>query len=153
MEKGGPLVYVPYSVAQSWVFETQRAGRGRRHAGPSAAPVSKPDSKHECAICMEPLGSNGGIQALGCMDAFCRGCIATHIKRQGQLAQQPCCPLCKYPIPDAEVRACGPGADLADSDESDDESEGEEDVEESEGVEYLSRYSSSYHSFIDILFG
>ena len=33
-----------------------------------------------CLICLEPLGTEGGVQALGCMDAFCRFCIATHIE-------------------------------------------------------------------------
>ena len=30
-----------------------------------------------CPICLDPLGTEGGIQALGCMDAFCRVCIAS----------------------------------------------------------------------------
>ena len=75
----------------------------------------------ECPICLDILGSDGGVQALGCMDTFCRGCIATHLTRDAH------CPLCKYPVPDVELRQVGPGRVLVDSDS---ESEGEEDSDE-----------------------
>ena len=92
--------------------------------------------ENECPICMETLGSSGGVQALGCMDTFCQICIAIYISRQRKRGDQPCCPLCKYEIPAAEVSAFGPLADLdlaEESDEEDDENEGgAEDESESE---------------------
>ena len=86
----------------------------------------------ECPICMEPLGTNGGVQALECMDTFCRQCVATHIQQKVMYGDDVTCPLCKQQIPLAVQEACGPGKQLADSDESDD---GESDEGEGEGEE------------------
>jgi len=80
----------------------------------------------ECPICLDSLGSDGGVHAIGCMHTFCRGCIATHLTRDNR------CPLCKYLVPEAELCEVGPGRQLEDS-ESEDEEDGEE--SESEGEE------------------
>ena len=97
---------------------------------PAAAPATVPDK--ECIICMDPLGTNEGIQALGCMDIFCKQCIATHIHRQHQLGMPATCPICKYPIPHAEQIECGPSTkqwieNSSDEDSGEEGEEGEED--------------------------
>jgi hypothetical protein len=55
------------------------------------------------------LGTEGGqVQALGCMDAFCRECIATHLHAQHSRGVELSCPICKRAVPGDEVAECGP---------------------------------------------
>ena len=103
--------------------EQQRAAPSARTAAAAAAVNSDKD----CIICMEPLGTNEGIQALGCMDTYCKQCIATHIHRQHQLGMPATCPICKYAIPHAEQIECGPSTKEWIEDSDDDDESGEED--------------------------
>ncbi len=63
---------------------------------------------------MDALGTDGPVQALGCVHCFCRHCIARCIRTQLEARRRPDCPVCKRPIPPEEQRACGvepePGA-------------------------------------------
>ena len=53
--------------------------------------------------------SEGGtVQALGCMDAFCKPCIATHLHTQKRNGHEPSCPICKRVVPEEEMEECGP---------------------------------------------
>lgn len=61
-----------------------------------------------CMICLDMLGTEGGVQALGCMDCFCRECIATHIATRVKLKHDVTCPMCQRPIPEEEQEEVGP---------------------------------------------
>ena len=91
----------------------------------------------ECPICFDKLGAEGGVQALGCMDTFCRICIATHVRRQLQIGERVTCPVCRYFVSRDEQVACGPGRELQDDSlDEDDEEDGEsEDSSEDEDDE------------------
>lgn len=60
-----------------------------RCAPPSPEPV-------ECGICMEPVGTKGGPQALPCLHVFCSDCISTW------LHEKPTCPNCRNQVEDHE---------------------------------------------------
>lgn len=73
--------------------------------GPSGSPIHP---WKECPICLELLGTEGNaVQALGCMDAFCRECIATHLDCQAEKGQPMSCPICKREVPEEERNECG----------------------------------------------
>ena len=102
-----------------------------------AAPPQSSDagSGKDCPICMDKLGTEGGVQALGCMCCFCRTCIATSVGRQQSIGETVTCPICRYEIPEAEQRTFrGHARQLEDSDDEDDEAE-EGDEEGDEGEE------------------
>lgn len=104
------------------------------HAAQSSAHATHTVVSHkDCPICLDPLGTNGGVQALGCMDAFCRECIATHVLQKLTYGDDVQCPLCKRTIPRSEQLACGPGKPLTVSDSDDSDDEEEEDEGEGEG--------------------
>ena len=73
----------------------------------------------ECPICLELLGTEGnGVQALGCMDAFCRVCIATHLDCQASAGAEMSCPICKRVVPAEERNECGDAKELPDKHEA-----------------------------------
>ena len=73
---------------------------------------------------MDVLGTNGGTQALECAHAFCRGCIATALRKQADDDEALSCPVCKCGVSEAVRAAVGPGRQLEES--SDDESDSDE---------------------------
>ena len=80
---------------------------------PAAAPAG-PSSARDCPVCMDAVGTEGPVTALGCFHIFCRPCIARCITTQRERHRSPDCPVCKRLIPPDEQRACGvdpsPGA-------------------------------------------
>ena len=82
---------------------------------PAAAPApAGPSSARDCPVCMDAVGTEGPVTALGCFHIFCRPCIARCITTQLERHRSPDCPVCKRLIPPDEQRACGvdpsPGA-------------------------------------------
>ena len=73
--------------------------RPRDEPGSSTAP--------DCPVCIDTLGSNGAVRALGCVHVYCAGCIRQHITTQLEQQRAPACPVCKRVIPPEEQRACG----------------------------------------------
>ena len=95
----------------------QKIGRFFSSVGGSSSSSAPPIHPwKECLICLELLGtegvhgkSEGGtVQALGCMDAFCKPCIATHLHTQKRNGHEPSCPICKRVVPEEEMEECGP---------------------------------------------
>jgi len=110
--------------------------RALESAPPPRAGGGAAGSDKECPICMDTLGTEGGVQALGCMCCFCRKCIATSVGRQRDIGEAVTCPICRYDIPEAEQRAfLGDARQLEDSDDEDGEEGGEDDEEDDEDDE------------------
>jgi hypothetical protein len=85
-------------------------GVRRRIGGAAAGSASSGvHPSKSCLICLDALGTEGGIQALGCMDTFCRLCIATHIEARAAQGHVVSCPICQRGIPQEERDECGPG--------------------------------------------
>ena len=83
----------------------------RRMSSSSGGAKSPSDSVHPtkaCTICLDLLGTEGGVQALGCMDCFCRHCIALHIATRSRQKHEITCPMCQRAIPEEEQEECGP---------------------------------------------
>ena len=96
------------SLATRWA---QRLSFNNLFSG--AATSSAVHPRLECPICLELLGTEDGeVQALGCMDAFCRSCIATHLDVQAEAGRELCCPICKRVVPPEEHLECGQGRPL-----------------------------------------
>jgi hypothetical protein len=106
----------------------------RRALAAAPPPPQLGNSDKDCPICMDKLGTDGGVQALGCMCCFCRSCIATSVGRQRSIGEAVTCPICRYNIPEVEQQAfLGAARQLEDSDGDDDfGEEGEEGESEGE---------------------
>jgi hypothetical protein len=78
-------------------------------AGPSPATPAPagPSKARDCPVCMDAVGTEGPITALGCFHIFCRPCIARCITTQRERHRSPDCPVCKRLIPPEEQRTCG----------------------------------------------
>ncbi len=70
-------------------------------------------AKRDCVICLELLGTNGGVSALECMCTFCKSCIATHIQTQNRAGLELTCPGCRHAITREVAGACGAVLDLS----------------------------------------
>ena len=76
-------------------------------AAPASATPAAPSSTRDCPVCMDAVGTEGPITALGCFHIFCRPCIARCITTQLERHRSPDCPVCKRLIPPEEQRTCG----------------------------------------------
>ncbi len=54
--------------------------------------VREANIEHPCSICLDVLGTNGGIEALACADVFCSACISRWRERD------PRCPMCNMTL-------------------------------------------------------
>ncbi|DBA66793.1 TPA: hypothetical protein ACH3X2_001935 [Trebouxia sp. C0005] len=52
------------------------------------------EPSNPCAICLDELGTNGGVQTLQCGHPFCRTCAARHHETSRQQGRDHRCPLC-----------------------------------------------------------
>ena len=74
---------------------------------PATPAPAGPSSARDCPVCMDAVGTEGPITALGCFHIFCRPCIARCITTQLERHRSPDCPVCKRLIPPEEQRTCG----------------------------------------------
>lgn len=81
-------------------------------AAPGEPTCSAASGEPTCAICLEPLGTAGPVQALACGHAYCRPCVGQHVatrRADGLVAD---CPMCKAHLTDREAQACCPARRL-----------------------------------------
>ena len=96
------------------------SGARKRKASSSASPSKAKEpltsraktEKPSCLICMEPLGSDGPVQALECLHVFCRSCLVPHLKAQAEGIMcgeydAATCPTCREPISRELASSCG----------------------------------------------